>query len=438
MTSLSNESGVSVIVGTLLLILITVTAAAGLAVMVSQMQKDEMNRQTHLNAVKNENITILNIALENNQTQWNETGAFVNGLPQNWSSIRLTLLNLNTDSVTVMGIGVNDHYALNFTDRSLTDEPESRIVYNSTNYLTIPPTQSRDVYIDFIANASDDPSGLIDFQRSQSFSVGSIQNIKVMTSLSNFFEKTLKPPVASSQIHIDTDNLGSITRDALVLDGSGSSADTSLVSWTWTIYDASGTCTYASASTTCISQPGNWTDESHITEQVKTGKNVRINSLNGNNPYYRARLTVTDSLGMSATSDWISIPVGNYNPPTRLQLSITSPPVCILGCPYLTYSNSTSPPPPPIQLNSILSAGLYDINNNPVKNEPVVFVIDTNPNTPQNCFSLDMMANVTDDNGVAQATIIQTNQTSPVCSQSVTLHAQSGKVLSPTILIPGI
>ena len=67
MAGIQNDSGVSVIVGTLLLILITVTAAAGLAIMVSQMQKDEMNRQSHLAAVKSEKIEILNIGLKNDR-----------------------------------------------------------------------------------------------------------------------------------------------------------------------------------------------------------------------------------------------------------------------------------------------------------------------------------------------------------------------------------
>ena len=44
MIARTGDDGVSVIVGTLLLILITVTAAAGLAIMISQMQKDAMNR----------------------------------------------------------------------------------------------------------------------------------------------------------------------------------------------------------------------------------------------------------------------------------------------------------------------------------------------------------------------------------------------------------
>jgi flagellin-like protein len=113
MTGRTNDQAVSVIVGTLMLILITVTAAAGLAVMISTMQKDEMNRQTHIAAVKNENITILNVAFENNQTEWVDVPN-----PKNWSSVRVTLLNMNIDDVTVMGIAINGQYALNFTDKS--------------------------------------------------------------------------------------------------------------------------------------------------------------------------------------------------------------------------------------------------------------------------------------------------------------------------------
>ena len=49
-----KEDGVSVIVGTLMLILIVVTAAAGLALMVSSMQKEAMTRQSHIASVENE------------------------------------------------------------------------------------------------------------------------------------------------------------------------------------------------------------------------------------------------------------------------------------------------------------------------------------------------------------------------------------------------
>ena len=38
---------------------------------------------------------------------------------------------------------------------------------------------------------------------------------------------------------IDSENLGSVQRDVLVLDGSGSTADNSIARWNWTIYDRS-------------------------------------------------------------------------------------------------------------------------------------------------------------------------------------------------------
>ncbi len=52
MTRPLNDKGVSVIIGTLLLILITVTAAAALGLMISQMQKTAANQQEHIAEVK--------------------------------------------------------------------------------------------------------------------------------------------------------------------------------------------------------------------------------------------------------------------------------------------------------------------------------------------------------------------------------------------------
>jgi hypothetical protein len=428
MTAPKNEVAVSVIIGTLLLILITVTAAAGLALMVSQMQKDEMNRQTHLNAVKNENITILNVAFENNQTEWNLTGVQNS---QNWSSVKLTLVNMNIDAVRVMGIAINDRYALNFTDKSRTDPSvSSRTISNSTNYLTVPATGSRDVYIDFVANASDDPAGLIDYTQAQYFSVGNSQNIKIGTSLTNFFERTLKPPNPVYQMSIESENLGSVQRDVLILDGSKSTADNSINRWNWTIYDRSMPLNVISSNPMT-----NWTNLTFY------GKTVRITTLN-NTPNYWGTLTVTDSIGMTAASDYFAIPSGNqFSPPTNLQLAINIPALCVHGCPYQTYTNSSATSALPIQIITNLSATLYNINNNPVINTPVIFIIDNNPNTPQDCFTIFPMASNTDQNGVAYTTVTQSNTTNiapPLCLQPITMHAQAGKLNSPTILIPGI
>jgi hypothetical protein len=416
MTGPKNEVAVSVIIGTLLLILITVTAAAGLALMVSQMQKDEMNRQTHLNAVKNENISILNVAFENNQTEWVDVPN-----SQNWSSIKLTLVNMNIDAVRVMGIALNDRYAVNFTDKSRTDPSvSSRTIYNSTNYLTIPGIGSRDVYIDFVANASDDPAGFIDYPLAQYFGVGNPQNIKIGTSLTNFFETTLKPPNPVYQMSIDTENLGSVQRDVLVLDGSGSTSDNSIARWNWTIYDKS----LPTINLNSTNPMTNWSN------QTFSGKTVRITKLN-NTPNFRGTLTVTDNLGMSAASDYFAIPPDTqFSPPTSLNF--------ISPQPTHNFIN-TSPSTPPFSALTNVTATLTDINNNPVSGVPVTLVIDNNPNTPQNCFSIWLMSNKTYPDGSVTFTVSQNNVTgSPICPQPVLLHAQAGKLLSPTILIPGI
>ncbi|WP_421909748.1 type IV pilin [Methanolacinia petrolearia] len=65
-----RREGVSVIIGTLLLILITVIAAAALAIMVSEFEKEEMERQAHVSAVENEDLRIVSIELENNRSDW--------------------------------------------------------------------------------------------------------------------------------------------------------------------------------------------------------------------------------------------------------------------------------------------------------------------------------------------------------------------------------
>ncbi|OEU51140.1 MAG: hypothetical protein BA871_04430 [Desulfuromonadales bacterium C00003096] len=57
----NDERGISVIIGTLMLILITIIAASGLALMVSGMQNDAMERESHLAAVASENLRIISI-----------------------------------------------------------------------------------------------------------------------------------------------------------------------------------------------------------------------------------------------------------------------------------------------------------------------------------------------------------------------------------------
>jgi hypothetical protein len=364
MAGLQNESGVSVIIGTLLLILITVTAAAGLAIMVSQMQKDEMNRQSHLAAVKSEKIEILNVGLKNDRVAWNQSPFNIseNLSWNNWSSVTLTLSNLNTDDVKVIGIAINDRYTRNYS--TLTDTPLSvSVPYNISNheYLTLPGTKSQKVRINFTDDFPD-PRYIAD---------GDQITVKVITSMYNVFEKTFKPPNPVFLTKIVTEDLGTIERRVLVLDGSASTADYAVIDWNWTI--DSGAYTYPS--------PGNWTDISNLMRTHSQGSVVRLNP--SDQGPFRIRLKVTDNIGMSRTSDPVDIPADqNYVPVANVN------PVVI----FSSVLNQT-----------IVNVTLLDINGGPVPGKTVNFAIGSNP---YNNLTFYPYYNVTDETGTATTSIL--------------------------------
>jgi hypothetical protein len=308
MTGRTNEEAVSVIVGTLILILITVTAAAGLAIMISELQKAEMDRQSHLAAVKGEQIEVLNPSLTNDPLAWNRTPFNVTADQSwnNWSSITFSLSNLNTDNVDVIGIAINDQYARNFT--VLTDSPPlHRISYNMSDhdYLKIPGSGSQKIQINFTD----------DFPSTQYIAEGNQVKIKVMTSLYNVFEKSFRPPNPVFLTKVETEDLGAIQRDVLVLDGSASTADNEVIDWNWSVTSGANT----------IPVPGTWTDTSDLTTVYSRGKIVRI-SPPDKGPF-RISLKVTDDVGMTGVSNPVDIPADqNYVPISNVYASSSKDP----------------------------------------------------------------------------------------------------------------
>jgi len=378
MAGIQNESGVSVIIGTLLLILITVTAAAGLAIMVSQMQKDEMNRQSHLAAVKSEKIEILNIGLKNDRVAWNQSPFNVteNLSWNNWSSVTLTLSNLNTDDVKVIGIAINDRYTRNYS--TVTDTPiPVRVSYNLSNqeYLTLPGTKSQKVQINFTD----------DFPAPRYIADGEQITVKVITSMYNVFEKTFKPPNPVFLTKILTEDLGTIERRVIVLDGSSSTADYAIVEWNWTIDSAANT--YPS--------PGNWMDTSNQTNTTHKGSIVRV-SPSDQGPF-RIRLKVTDNVGMSRISDPVDIPADqNYVPIANIKPDVI---------PF--WIN--------LSVNYNVTVTLRDINGNPVPGQMVNFVTGSDP---YHNLTFSPYYSLTDNNG---------NATTSVTSGIGTIKAIYGK-----------
>lgn len=357
MAGRDNDAGVSVIVGTLLLILITVVAAAGLAIMVSQMQKDEMNRQSHLAAVKSEKVEITGINLDNDRNAWNQTplNVPVEQPNDNWSSITLTLVNLNTEDAKVLGVAINDRYSRNIT--TIEDTPsETRHLYNisGNEYLTIPGTKSQKIRINFTD----------DFTSPQYVPADSQIRVRVMTSLYNTFERNFKPPNPVFETTVETEDLGVTQRDVIVLDGSRSTADNAVVSWDWTVLDRHNAT---------LVNGDYWNDAANIT--TASGKVVRLNPRTPGP--FSVRLRVTDETGMSRTSGPAEIPVNaRFIPPSNLNAEFIAPP------------------------SSQVVASVRDINGNPLSGITINFMIGNNP---YGNVTLDRYYNTTDSTGTTLA-----------------------------------
>ena len=376
-----NDQGVSVIVGTLLLILITVTAAAGLAVMVSQMQKDEMNRQTHLAAVKNENIAISGVSLANNGSLWAAAPNNISG-SQNWSAISFNLMNLNTQDVSIMGIAINNYYAypLNFSSLSLTSGGYCNLTTSGggclyldpakpgSHYLTIPAGGSARVTMGLTASLNSNTAPRI--------GTGDQIDIKILTSLTNIFEQTYRLPTPVIVYNTETVNLANnIQQDRIVLDGSQSSAvNVTIVGWNWTIMDASGT----------QPTPGNCSDTDHLVlpggiSPVYSGKILHI-SPSTTGPFC-ANLTVTDSNGMVATTpqDQLIPQDAQFIPAANL---------------IATFNDTYSPP--------LINVTIKDVNGHPVSNAAVNYIIDINQ---FGNLSLSNYVGTTDGQGMSSANV---------------------------------
>ncbi|WP_129582697.1 archaellin/type IV pilin N-terminal domain-containing protein [Methanolobus psychrotolerans] len=139
---LQDTRGVSVIFGTLLLILITIIAASSVAFMVSTMQKQAMDRESHLTSVENENLKIVSIKPSGNVSVWN--------------TIDLKILNLNTEDSYISAIRINDGFFLHFKaydDSGISGTfdayREYPAIYSASHRIKIPATKSKTVHLNF-------------------------------------------------------------------------------------------------------------------------------------------------------------------------------------------------------------------------------------------------------------------------------------------------
>ncbi|HXW99199.1 MAG TPA: hypothetical protein VEI51_05705 [Methanomicrobiales archaeon] len=389
----NRDDGVSVIVGTLLLILVAVTAVAGLALMVSQMQKETLDRQSHLADVQNEDLKIQSIALTDSADEWNVTNTSGSDSAGNWSSLSFTLINLNTKDSFVTGIGVKpmNSGSVKFAYNYSADTPPGSM-YNLSHYLVVPATKSVRVSVSLVTNFSPrTPDASFDATNNSLYlhdDDGVV--IDVVTSLQNVFEETFRPPVPVIKYQIETDDLTVAQRAVLVLDGSGSTADGNVVQWNWTLLDGSDPN---------LPQPINWTALGTSSIAVPPGKVVR-QVLDDNGPF-QARLTVTDDRGMIATSAPVGIPVNQaFDPAVSLQVS--------------KFTDSSG--------DTGINATVRDIRNNPMDGAVVSFIITNTDGT----LVLSPLWNMTYSYGNA-STIFRGNGT---------VQVKSGKLPPVDVAVP--
>lgn len=411
MTRPLNDQGVSVIIGTLLLILITVTAAAALGLMVSQMQKDAMNRQSHINAVNSEKIQISGVMLNNNNDTWFQLG--VNN-SQNWSSISFNMMNLNTQDVSINGIAINNHYLFNFSFTSLSGSVSSGNCtslgnpqgwcntsyasgsYSNSSFFTIPAGQSTKIKLDLTSITSAPPIGPNDQI-----------DIKVLTSLTNIFEQIIKPPTAVISYNTAITTLGTTQQDNIVLDGSQSSSENAtIVSWNWTLMNATQTITNLAPMGSC--------SDTNILSTVDvppyfSTKTVHFSpTISG--PFC-VNLTVQDSNGMITSSGYQLIPKdAGFVPPS-----------------YLTYApgNDWS-----TNLTHKMNVTVYNIRNAGVPGQPVSYSIGQPSDTLGFNWTLDSSFNhisETDQDGTV---------TYDICGNG-TVTVGSGNLPAKTIITSG-
>ncbi|NIA11371.1 MAG: hypothetical protein GWP10_16995 [Nitrospiraceae bacterium] len=135
-----DESGVSVIIGTLMLILITIIAASGLALMISGMQKDAMERESHLEAVESENLRIISIDPVENSLHWH--------------SVNVTIMNLNTADSRVTAISLNGRHARSYMAKDASGDLDYYrdgypVIYNFKKRVMIPAAGSKEICLNF-------------------------------------------------------------------------------------------------------------------------------------------------------------------------------------------------------------------------------------------------------------------------------------------------
>lgn len=246
---LKDESAVSVVIGALLLVLIVVVSASALGVMVSEAQKKEMERKSHMQAVESENLKLLSLELKDSGNEY-------------WDNVTINIANLNTEESKISTISINDRSAANYTDGEQT--------YDYLNRLTVPPAESKKLFLNFTSN----------FTSPLRITYNQPIKILIFTGLTNKFEEVFLPPLPLIKVSVESQLNGN--SEVLVLDGGDSiHYKGTIVSYQWQVANIS------------------WSTN-------LTGQKARMNFNQTQTGTFWVNLTVKDSNGMKNSARWDS------------------------------------------------------------------------------------------------------------------------------------
>jgi PKD repeat protein len=287
----------------MMLILITIVAAASLAVIVSEATKQEADRRAHQAAVENEELLITGIDL------------FI--IDHQIRAINVTVQNLNIQDSRLLAFYVNDTPCHNYSVKSVNgidkmgeDNWIWKYNYNLTNRYDVPASSTVVVTINLTQDKSEIggvPAYPWDFLNDLHVLENCTVKIKIMTSYINTFSKTYNIPNSIPVVTIQTQSLGSFKRDYLWLDGSGSKSENSILDYSWEINDSANNPVY-DANGNLIYPKGK------VTQAYLPSKGP-----------FKVSLTVKDSYGLAHTSKAIEVPPDDsFNPAAHIKWSPVS------------------------------------------------------------------------------------------------------------------
>ncbi|WP_019176214.1 type IV pilin N-terminal domain-containing protein [Methanomassiliicoccus luminyensis] len=268
-----DRSGVSEIVGAMMLVLIVVIAASSLAVFISQYQQSAQAQKLDDQKKSQENIQVTSI-VPISGTDYDD---------KKWKSLNFTIASLHNERTEITRISINDHMIRNY--EVLRVNPSSGSLENekhsAQSTLNLAPRDEIIIHLDV-----EDP--LAFYIPGVSLLTSGYVKIDITTAWSNGFSKTFAPPSAVLTAPSLSNWLNKSTGNQeyyIVLNGRSSVAygGAYIVSWNWTVTSTNLT----------DSDPNTRTVVTYLTGPV-CNFYLPFNK----DATYAVNLTVTDNYGM--------------------------------------------------------------------------------------------------------------------------------------------